>query len=36
MLIIAATKAKQIKEVADRVKGALNLIFADGGKAKKD
>jgi hypothetical protein len=36
MLILAATKAKQIKEVADRVRGALQLIFADGGKEKKD
>lgn len=36
MLILALTKAKQIKEVADRVKTALNLLMADGSKKKKD
>lgn len=35
MLIIAFTKAKQISEALQRVKGALELL-ADGGKTKKD
>jgi len=35
MLIIAFTKAKQIKEALERVKAALELLASDG-KAKKD
>jgi hypothetical protein len=35
LLIVAATKAKQVKEVVQRAKGAFELL-ADGGKSKKD
>jgi hypothetical protein len=35
MLIVAATKAKQLKDFLARAKGAFQLL-ADGGKAKKD
>ena len=35
LLIVGATKAKQVKEVVEKVKGAV-LLLSDGGKAKKD
>jgi hypothetical protein len=35
LLIVAATKAKQGKEMLQKVKGAVQLL-SDGGKAKKD
>ena len=37
LLIIGATKAKQVQEFASRAKGAFELLVADGGgKVKKD
>jgi hypothetical protein len=36
MLILAATKAQQIKAVVNRITGALELVMEDRGKAKKD
>jgi hypothetical protein len=35
LLIVGATKAKQVKEIINKITGAVQLL-ADGGKAKKD
>ena len=36
MIILAATKAQQIKAVVKRITGAVMLLMDDSGKAKKD
>jgi len=36
MLILAMTKAQQLKEIFSKVKSALELFFHDHGKVKKD
>jgi atlastin len=35
LIIVGATKAKQVKDIIERLKGAVQLL-SDGGKAKKD
>jgi atlastin len=35
MIIIGTTKAKQVKELVEKIQGAIRLLSSDG-KAKKD
>jgi atlastin len=36
LLIVGATKAKQIKDLINKVKAAFEMMNSDGGKQKKD
>jgi hypothetical protein len=36
LLIVGATKAKQVKDMLQRLRSAFQLMVDDGGKPKKD